>query len=391
MKTSDFNKYLDNVLLEQVKSVLKEYVPDNKIFEKVKNFQTLSCLIDHSTSDEIENGFVININNITDDILMDCVGGTTVEEAHKRLLQGLHHDIEDNGLGNNMDLDVSILDTEQGVTIKIKVTQNNEDVLGEDEENKNDGNTDKKDDLILGDTQSHEKSCQCDERNKNMKESKKKKLVRLTEQQLVKFIKTVITESEISQPYTEKVKGNVGEKLSAGADLKATAVPGANEAKKSRNDSGKENKEHLNNVEKKMKDYLSFDGNDNPEFPKQIGKGEKVARENSEEQEEIIDDNRGRGPQDLTYDNDFAEKQVERIKKAMTGDSTMGNEQDEDGNIVKSETGEKMVKNVKKRQEIKKDAPLYDKEAVPVDTKKKTINEEIEKMKNLYKYNQKTQ
>lgn len=380
MKTREFNKYLDNVLFEQVKRNIKEIISNNDIIEKVKNFQTLSCIIDNVSIDKFENGFIININNITDDHLIDCLGGKTINDARKRLLQGLHYDIEENGLAKNVDIDLSVLDTKQGVSIEIKVNILNDAIFGEEDTTKDD-DKDKNDNLILGD----EEGCQCGKINENMKKNTKKKLVKLTEQQVARVIKSIVNESEISQPFTEKVKGNVGEKLSVGA------VPGTEVTLKSRNDSGKENKEHLDNVEKKMKDYLSFDGNDNPEFPKQIGTGEKVARENDENQEQIIDDNRGRGPQDLTYDNDFAEKQVERIKKAMTGDSTMGNEQDEEGNIVKSETGKKLIKNAEKRQDIKKNEPLYDKENVPVNTKKKSINEEIEKMKKLYTYNKKTQ
>lgn len=390
MKTTDFNKYLDNVLLEQAKRIIKEYVPDNEGFDSMKSFKSLECLIDYSTSDKTENGFVIHINNIGLETLLGCVGGKTVEDAEKRLLKNLHDDMENNGLGNNMDLDLSVTENNGNINLDIKVIQNTDGQFGEEENNQNkNGNTDKPDNLILGNKEVHEEGYQRDEYSKKM--TKNKRVVRMTESQMVKFIKNIISESEISQPFTEKVKGSVGEKLSTGADLKASSVPGANEAKKSRNDSGKENKEHLADVEKKMKDYASFDGNDNPEFPKQIGKGEKVARQNDEEQDQVVDDNRGRGPQDLTYDNDFAKKQVERIKKAMTGDSTMGNEEEEGSNTIKSDTGENMVKNMKTRQEIKKDAPLYNKEAVPVDTKKKSVNEEIEKMKNLYKYNARTQ
>ena len=68
------------------------------------------------------------------------------------------------------------------------------------------------------------------------------------------------------------------------AKMVSESIPGLQAAEKSHLESGKENKAHLADVETKMKKLASFDGNDNPEFPKAIGKGEKVARKNSEEE-----------------------------------------------------------------------------------------------------------
>jgi hypothetical protein len=173
-------------------------------------------------------------------------------------------------------------------------------------------------------------------------------------------------------------------------------------------DSGKQNAEALKAVEKKIKDYLTFQGNDNPEFPNQIGMGdEKAARQNSQEQDQEVDDNRGRGPQDLDYDTDGiddngepAKKFRERAKKALVGDSTMGNSPDA-GNAIKTDVGEKIAKNAEKRRENLRKEPIYPKEAVPVKTKtekepirpvnENIIKEDIDKMKRMASYNKKTQ
>ena len=63
--------------------------------------------------------------------------------------------------------------------------------------------------------------------------------------------------------------------------------------------SKKDNEDHAKEVAAKIKKSQTFDGNDNPEFPKPIGKGEKVARKNTPEQEKEIEDNRGGGLEDL--------------------------------------------------------------------------------------------
>jgi len=364
---------------------------DDNLINVVKGFQTLSSLVDNiSGIQKVDGGFIIQIDNISLNDLVSCCGEETVEESQKRLLQGLQHDMEEKGLGDNMDLDLSVVGNEnEGITLQIKVSTNNDGILGNDMKNKEmeekKNTTNKEGELILG--------------GEGINESKKRRVVRLTETQMASFIKRMISESEISQPFTEKVKGGMPDQR----QLPVGGTPGVENARKSRNDSGKENKENLENVGKKMKEYLSFDGNDNPEFPKQIGKGEKVARENTSDQEQEIEDNRSRGPQDIVYDTDVATKQSERIKKAMTGDPEMGNEED-DSNMTKSDTGEKMVKNMEDRIENKKKEPLYNRASVPATTSKKPgekntqvekpakqVNEEIEKMKSLYRYNERTQ
>ena len=93
-------------------------------------------------------------------------------------------------------------------------------------------------------------------------------------------------------------------------------IPGVTITKKAQSASKKENDGHVKDVEKKMKDYLNFDGNDNPEFPKQIGKGEKVARENTKEQDEEVAKNFA-GLENLQYDGEPSEQFKKRLKMAI--------------------------------------------------------------------------
>jgi hypothetical protein len=237
-----------------------------------------------------------------------------------------------------------------------------------------------------GEEMSEEKEC-CEKCGKEvcecgggMYESKKKKL-RLKESELANLIVKMVNES----------------------------IPGLEAAKKSHSESGKENKANLAAVEKKIAGMLKFDGNDNPEFPKAIGKGEKVARKNTPSQEDEIKKNFA-GLENLDYDIEPDEKFKERLKKAIEGHTTMGNApttektdvkpsngsklgeepKDKDGNVIPTpETAKGIQKQVKDRQKDKDSRELYNKQTVSVTSK--SINEEVEKMKKMFKYNEKTQ
>ena len=219
--------------------------------------------------------------------------------------------------------------------------------------------------------------CEC---GGGMYESKKK-TIRLTESELTKMIAKMVSES----------------------------IPGLDAAKKSHTESGKENKANIASVEKKIAATMKFDGNDNPEFPKAIGKGEKVARKNTPAQEDEIKKNFA-GLENLDYDIEPSQQFKDRLKKSIEGHSTTGNApttektdvkpsngaklgeepKDKDGNVIPTpETAKGIEKQVKDRQKDKDNRELYNKQAVPV--KSKSINEEVEKMKKMFKYNEKTQ
>jgi hypothetical protein len=232
----------------------------------------------------------------------------------------------------------------------------------------------------------------CNECGTMMYESKKKKTLRLTETELTNLIAKMVSES----------------------------VPGLTVTKKSFDDSGKENKANLSAVEKKIADSMKFDGNDNPEFPKAIGKGKKVARKNTPKQEDEIKKNFA-GLENLDYDIEPSEQFKKRLKMAIEGDRLMGNApttektniipsngsklgempKDVDGNSIPTpETAKKIEKQVKDRQKDKDNRELYPKQKVPVtlskvneskDEKSVILENEIMKMKNILGYNKKTQ
>jgi hypothetical protein len=172
--------------------------------------------------------------------------------------------------------------------------------------------------------------CECDKTMYESKIVKKKKIV-LKESDLIKLIETIINEDVPNiKPKNKKI-----------------------------------NKSSTDETDKKIKNYLKFDGNTNPTFPKSNTSNKIKKVNNTKEEDEIVSDNRGRGTQDLNYDNEPRKEFKERLKKSLTGDSTMGNSQDA-LNVVKNDTGKNMLKNSEKRQKNKKEETLYKKEKVPV-------------------------
>lgn len=178
--------------------------------------------------------------------------------------------------------------------------------------------------------------------------------------------------------------------------------PGLQITNRVKNVSKKENDNHIKNVEKKLKNISTFDGNDNPEFPKQIGKGEKMAINNTEKQNEIVHDNRGGGMEDLNYDYEPSEKFKNRLKMALKGDPKMGNSQDA-ANVIKTKTGEKLEKKVERKKgnqskefEVSWGHDWKSPQKVEIVKEnlvgeKNVINEEIERMKRIINYEDKTQ
>lgn len=232
-----------------------------------------------------------------------------------------------------------------------------------------------------------------------LKESKKKVLV-LKESEFIKVIENIVKESK-NDPFSKpSPKGQTGKETSP------ATVKGLTVTKKAQSGSGQEAKSYASEVGKKMKDYLSFDGNDNPEFPKPIGKGEKMVVKTNDEENEFIEDYRGEGMQNLRYDHEPTERFKDRLKKSLEGDSTMGNSQDSP-NVIKSDLGKKMVKQIKRSEEKREEQPYYRKDGDPVrpfkvkkdyvgvneseESKSSVLNEEIERIKNFYSYNKKTQ
>ena len=78
---------------------------------------------------------------------------------------------------------------------------------------------------------------------------------------------------------------------------------------------------------------------------------------------------------------------------SLKGDAKMGNGQKDAGNVIPSKLGEKMIKKVKRKEEAKDEAPMYVKDPAPVKNVNESaiISEEVNRMKEMFTYNKKTQ
>ncbi len=431
MKINELNNTVNEILVQEAKKLIMEQVTEvEHMLDSVKSFQTLSGLTDKIT--ELEDAgtdntvIFIRISNLSPEELVKCCGGSSLAEAEKNLMQGLHHDLEDNGFEGSYDVDVVTQGDENNLELVIRITPNDDELSGDNNMEKDmketgtaksfgeelyaakEAGTKKfnhegqefdvdecwkqleEEEMIVApvDEKKKEPEILLGNKETEINESVEKRVITLNENEMKELIKKIVVEaSEFNVDQTTEL---------------------------AQSEADKQNKAALKAVEEKIRKYLSFEGNDNPEFPNQIGQGEeKVARKNTDEQDQIVDDNRGRGPQDLDYDIDGVDdngepnkKFQDRLEKALTGDSKMGNSQDA-LNAIKTDTGEKMVKNMKRRRENLRKEPIYPKEAVPVKTKPENepvrpvneekdekrviVEEEIKKMKRLASYNDKTQ
>jgi hypothetical protein len=252
--------------------------------------------------------------------------------------------------------------------------------------------------VVKGWSDDDKESCEC----KDLKESRRKKM-KLTENELIDLIERIVKE--------EKAKGlQVYNKV--------------------HNEDGKENKQALDAVAKKMKDYTKDGSNgkfdmDPVMFPKgnlELKK-EKVKKYTpSEAVEEYIEAFAYPGQTNLRFDE--IKPNDEMIKKYLEGDSTTGNAQvDKDGkplgNVTPDEVGKRFKKNYDEnlygieqaegsykrvtqpvdeagdntkegKLQKKSDKVLTKLESVE-DKKEKKLNEEIKKIKSITGYNQRTQ
>ena len=252
--------------------------------------------------------------------------------------------------------------------------------------------------VVKGWSDDDKESCGC----KDLKESRRKKM-KLTENELIDLIERIVKE--------EKAKGlQVYNKV--------------------HNEDGKENKQALDAVAKKMKDYTKDGSNgkfdmDPVMFPKgnlQLKKDKVKKYTPSEAVEEYIEAFAYPGQTNLRFDE--IKPDDELIKKYLEGDSTTGNAQvDKDGkplgNVTPDEVGKRFKKNYdenlygieqaegsykrvtqpvdvagdntqKGKLQKKSDKVLTKLESVE-DKKEKKLNEELEKIKSITGYNQKTQ
>lgn len=232
---------------------------------------------------------------------------------------------------------------------------------------------------------------------KSVKESKKTTFT-LTENQLVELIEKIILEQE-------KLKGT-GE----------GEAKGLTKYKEIHKKDGKDAKEYLDSVSKKMKEYTKEGSkgeyNESPKhFPKGNGQLEKMNTKKytmSKDGEEFIDEFMRPGMENLDYDE--IQPNEEWMEDNIKGSSRTGNNP-EWANAEQTELGEKINKKRKENKFAKAKRMAYNKAPQPITDKtgeenggginiklenekpktEKKLNEEFSKIANLINYNRKTQ
>jgi len=425
MEPKEFDNLINEALLDESKKIIEEQLGKvNKLVDVIKNIQSLSGMSGKIQGIEpIGSGVQVTIQGLTPEELVGCCGGDSLGKAQTNLMQGIHHDLDECGMGGSHDIDINTDGDDKALGLIIKITPNNDELSIENELDMNEQtdngeltntfgqalyedpkdpklNDDDNEDLLLGDETEVDEQEQTAAGAMSAEEEDinehHKKTITLTETEMKKLIENIIKEAGVESP---------------SANVSPGGVPGLDVTKKNRDDSGKENSDALAAVEKKIKKFLSFEGNTDPVFPNPVGQGEqKVATQNTDSENDVVDLNRGRNSADLTYDQEPGEVFKKRAKLSLVGASEMGNAQtDEDGNglgnVVPSKTGENIAKVAEKRKEARVNEPIYDKEAVPVDeepNKKdrpgpesgnagKAVASEILRMKQMAGYGEKTQ
>jgi hypothetical protein len=435
MKSENINTIIEQSLMSEVKNrILQEQEGMNQTTNSLKTLPSFSSLTNDINVQESNTGVIIQLNNVNVNNFLQSLNASSFDDAYSIFNKNIIKDLHNIGLGKNSEIDIKAQGVEDTITIIIKIESGSEELGSEQSEYKEntenmgsnefltelhkakDNNEEtftvqgeeynveecykqleeeegfsddeysdeggectecgNKEVYELDQNAEHKKAMQqyneiINKTNQTMNENKKKKVLKLSESEFHSMINKIVSE----------------------------AVPGLEAVKTAHKGDKRDADEYLSSVDKKMKAYLSFDGNDNPEFPHPIGKGEKVATENTPEEDEYVEDFRGGGMQDLVYDEKPSPQFVKRLKNALEGDSTTGNAQDaKTANVIPSKVGNKMLDASKRKEKIKKDMPAYEKDPQPTrpvneeeEKQKSIINEEIQRMKEMSAYNSKTQ
>lgn len=363
MKVSELDKIIEETISKEI---------NNRILSEIKGKKTAHCIkcegeyieVCESKDEADQKCKEYNKNNPDKDYVVEVETFESQEELISRLDE-LGEEKEKENMEENQSIDEKL----HGDQHKLDV-DNDGKIEASDLEDLRQGDTNEDYDITEIECEKCGKGlCECGAMEES--EDKESKILRLTESQMIDIITKMVKES----------KSN---------------VPGVREVDDVHKANKKETAEHMKTVDKKIKDALTIEGGDNPEFPKANGKGDKKVVHNTEEENEEMENSRGENPLGLDYDHEPSEEFKERLKKSLEGDSTMGNA--DGGNTIETETGKNLHKTAERRKEVKEKAPMYVKDVQPVkELKEETsevgnvLQEEISKMKKMFSYNEKTQ
>jgi len=209
---------------------------------------------------------------------------------------------------------------------------------------------------------------------------------------------------EIKERIVKKIKQHIEEQYTEKPTTKGgfkKGTPGIEVTDKTFKVEKKDSKDYYDMVDKKMKEYLDIKFNTHAEFPHQnMSKTdyESPMYRNSTEQEDFIDDFRGMGLEDAN-----GVENLDRLSDYLSGSQETGNAQtDKDGkplaNVVPSKLGEKIKKKIARKKEViaKRKSKMSNLRGITPDVQtvkvvSEGVNQDLEKIKHLFTYNQKTQ
>ena len=170
------------------------------------------------------------------------------------------------------------------------------------------------------------------------------------------------------------------------------SMPGMKQTDSTLKKSKSTNNEYLKHFDKKIKDYLDFEGNSHPEFPHQNNSKtdyKSPMYRNTGEDQDFIDDFRGMGLEDAN-----GVDMLDRVEDYLSGSQQTGNAQTSKdgkalGNVVPSKTGDRIKKKVKRKKEkiAKQKSKMTNLRGMTPDVQTTTtIKEDVKRMKGLIKY-----
>lgn len=376
MKLSEINNIINDVISEEVRKTIIMESSSKEVYHIKSNGEPIATF---ETEKEAEEALPNYKAKSTGELIIE----KGVYESYDDMIDKMDEmseeleEKENTNMENQEPIDEKLVGKQKNIDKNDNGKIDAEDfkILNKEEEECNEcGDMNEEDEInespeMCSECGSEMKEGMCTECSGGMKYESKKKVLRLKESEMLSMINRIVKES----------------------------IPGLEVTKRAQTQSKKDNESNATEVAKKIKGATSFDGNDNPEFPKQIGKGEKVARKNTPEQEEEIADNRGGGLEDLTYDMEPSQQFKDRLKNSLEGHASTGNSQDY-ANVIKSDLGKNIAKKVERKHKQKENMVMYNKDVSPTTVVKESKNslnnillEEIEKMKNIANYDKKTQ
>jgi|TARA_R110002167_G_scaffold350076_1_gene562170 hypothetical protein len=227
-------------------------------------------------------------------------------------------------------------------------------------------------------------------------------------EEISKRVPEVATKEALKNRLVEKAFYNTGEfkyeKLTKSpGEIKNT--PGIRQTDSTLKKSKSENNSYLKQFDKKLKDYLDFEGNSHPEFPHQNNSKtdyKSPMYRNTAEDEEFIDDFRGMGLEDAN-----GVDMLDRVEDYLSGSQATGNAQtgkdgEALGNVVPNKYGEKLLKKVKRKKEkiAQQKSKMTNLRGMTPDVqtvrsasslKESVVNKDVDKIKHLFNYKEKTQ